>query len=245
MEESWRIYETILAQGPSRETILIILSRMKKEGLLAKVIQESIRALATHPEDIQIRRLLAETYLESGLLSQAEREFEGAALQLDAFSSIYKRLGEIYGRQGREDEALRALNVYLAHEPEDEEAMERRDSLERIRTDKALEQVSEETLDSTEEIEETSPEIATPKLAEIYFAQGLIQEAAETYEKVVNQNPSDGASIDRLAELKEMLSAEKAVDDRRRLRVKKEELIGVLEEWLTRLQKRLSPPVTH
>ena len=101
MEESGAIYERILAQGPSKETIHIILSKMKEEGLLARVIQECIRALATHPDDIKIRLLLAETYLELGLLSQAEREFEGVAVQLDPFSSVYKRLGEIYGRQER------------------------------------------------------------------------------------------------------------------------------------------------
>jgi tetratricopeptide (TPR) repeat protein len=247
MEESKAIYERILAKGPSQETTHIILSKMKEEGLHARVIQECIRALAINSDHIRIRRLLAETYLESGLLSQAETELEGVAVQLDHLSSTYKRLGEVYNRQGRVEEAHKVLNVYLVHQPKDQEALDLRDSLERMKEDRLTEQipVSEEIVEAVEEDQEALQDLATPKLAEIYFDQGLIHEAVETYEKVLVQNPEDNVSRERLEALKEMLIEEKAEEDRARVKEKKEVMITMLEGWLTNLRNRSKPPVTY
>jgi tetratricopeptide (TPR) repeat protein len=210
--------------------------------------------LTTYPDHIRIRRLLAETYLESGRLSQAESELEEIAVQLDHLSSTYKLLGEVYNRQGRVEEALKVLNVYLAHQPEDREARDLRDGLERLKEDKVTEQipVSEDTVKAVgEEIEalgedqEAFPDLATPKLAEIYFDQGLIHEAVETYEKVLVQNPEDNVSRERLETLKEMLVEEKAEEERARIREKKEVMIAMLEGWLANLQNRGKSPVTR
>jgi tetratricopeptide (TPR) repeat protein len=64
--------------------------------------------------------------------------------------------------------------------------------------------------------------MATTTLAEIYFQQGLLDKAVETYQKVVRQRPEDQAARDRLKELKTLRStkgrkgkrsAEKSVPD--------------------------------
>ncbi|MDY7036844.1 MAG: hypothetical protein SV375_11870, partial [Thermodesulfobacteriota bacterium] len=61
------LYNQILNNAPSPGTLFLVLSRLKEEGQLKRVIQECIKALNIYPDDIQIRQLLAESYLKSGL----------------------------------------------------------------------------------------------------------------------------------------------------------------------------------
>lgn len=222
----------ILDRGPSSETLCLVLAELKRAGHTRKVIQQCIRALQHHPEDLPLRLILAEAYFEEGLLSQAEAELETAAFQMDRYASTYLLRAEIYRNQRRNDEALRSLNIYLAHRPQDEKAL---DLLKDLGTPQAAPPaetapVQEEILEpavveapeppalkpveplaleeeETPEFgpeEEALPEIATATLAEVYVNQGEIQEALSIYEKVVAQNPEDQASIKRIQELKTM-----------------------------------------
>jgi tetratricopeptide (TPR) repeat protein len=85
-------------------------------------------------------------------------------------------------------------------------------------------------------------ELATTELAEIYYNQGLINEAINTYELALLTNPDDKTSMERLAELKalnvdnpEKPEQQTAADDI--LRERKKRMITVLEEWMDRVQK--------
>ena len=114
----------ILDRGPSSETLCLVLAELKRLGHSRKVIQECIRALRQHPDDLSLRLILAETYFEEGLLSQAEAELETATSQMDRYASAYRLQAEIYHTQKRNDEALRSLKTYLAHRPQDETALD-------------------------------------------------------------------------------------------------------------------------
>ncbi len=83
------------------------------------------------------------------------------------------------------------------------------------------------------------PEIATPTLAEIYFNQGLVQDAINTYEKVILKNPRDRRSYQRLQEIKAdapALVASKA-KVKNQNKKKKEKLISILDDWLGKIRK--------
>ncbi|MBU2497967.1 MAG: hypothetical protein KKE57_03630 [Proteobacteria bacterium] len=254
------IYDRIINRGPSSETLFEVLSRLKASGHLTRVVQECIRALASYPDNIPLRHLLAETYFELDLLSQAEAEVEKVTTRLDDLASAYKLHANIYHRQKRDEDSARALKVYLAHRPDDADALH---LLERV--GEALQEpapepaavegpppafheaASEGPLSSAEGLGEGSPisegeafpEIATPTLAEIYFSQGQIPEAVNTYEMVLAQDPEDERSRQRLDELKAMVSAAplmkaKGVDKKR---VGKEKMIAILEAWLAGIRK--------
>jgi len=230
------LYSEIMSKGPSPGTIYLLLSKLKGEGPLSKIIQACIRALALYPDDISIRRLLAESYYESGLLSQAETELRKVIEQIDDLIPAYRQLTDVYARQGRTEEATQVLGVYLAHRPEDQEALE---VMKGFRIEKEI----AETVPSMdvageippmEEVVDEVPEIATPRLAEIYFDQGLLKEAIETYEKVLQRSPEESIRM-RLEELMDMMAEEKAavVDpDRKR----KERMIAILEGWLDNIR---------
>ncbi len=247
------LYREILTDGPSPKTLYHLLSKLKEEGQLKRVIQESLKALTNYPNDIHIRRLLAESYFEVGFISQAEGELERVTELLAELAGTYKLQAEIYMKQKRKEEAMKALEIYLAHRPDDQEAQNLLNAL-RPEEEAPLEkpQLPAEDIDTAfeEEMAQEAPapeeegfEIATPTLAEIYFEQGQIEEAIRTYEIVVAQNPEDEPSKERLKELRAMIVEERAVEDKAVDRVtrKKEKMIAILESWLANIQGQSNP----
>jgi tetratricopeptide (TPR) repeat protein len=254
------LYDHIINHAPSPGTIFVLLSKLKETGDRKRVIQECIRALASCPDDIPIRRLLAETYFEMGLLSQAEAEIEKVVTRLDDLVSAYKLQASTYHNQKRDQEAANALKIYLAHRPDDEDAFHLLGMLEigkkrlapepivveqgplqpQITMDKGPHPVEKTTAEESPISEaEAFPEIATPALAEIYFNQGQIPEAIHTYEMVVAKNPDDERSMQRMKELKALEPAEpvmaaKKVDKEREIT---ERMITILEGWLAGIRK--------
>ncbi|MFC1867368.1 tetratricopeptide repeat protein [Thermodesulfobacteriota bacterium] len=247
METADTLFSDILDSGPSPGTLFILLSRMKEEGQLSRVIQECRKALELYSDETSIRRLLAEALLESGQVDQAESEVEKVITRLNDLISAYSLQAEILIHQGREEEAAEALKLYLAHRPNDGEALVLMESLQ------SEKEVPPEPESATEEetsppIRETGlPDIATPTLAEVYFDQGRMKEALETYEKVIAERPDDIHSRQRLDELKAMMVQDQVPEDKGkdRVRQKKERMIAILESWLAgiREQSKMGAPL--
>lgn len=251
MANSDELYTRILADGPSPKTLFHLLSNLKKEGQLRRVIQESLKALNAYPNDIHIRRLLAETYFDAGLISQAEAELEKVSALISDLTDTYKLQAEIYMKQNRKKEAIRCLELYLAHRPDDRMALDFLNTLEpkeEAPVEEPYPPIEETTARSEEQevlqeipaLEEEQPEIATPTLAEIYFEQGQIEEAIDAYEIIVAQNPEDEFSRSRLEELKSMIAEQTAIEEEQRdeVREKKEKMIAILESWLANIREQ-------
>jgi tetratricopeptide (TPR) repeat protein len=252
MANSDELYTRILADGPSPKTLFHLLSNLKKEGQLRRVIQESLKALNAYPNDIHIRRLLAETYFDAGLISQAEAELEKVGALIRDLTDTYKLQAEIYMKQNRKEEATRCLELYLAHRPDDRMALDFLNTLapkeEALVEEEPYPHIEETTAKSEEQevlqeapaLEEEQPEIATPTLAEIYVEQGQIEEAIDTYEIIVAQRPEDEISRGRLEELKGMIAEQSAIEEEKRdeVREKKEKMIAILELWLTNIREQ-------
>jgi tetratricopeptide (TPR) repeat protein len=224
----------ILNRGPSSETLGLVLAELKRLGHTRKVIQECLKALQHHPDDLPLRLILAETYFEEGLFSHAEAELETATSQMDGYASAYRLQAEIYHAQKRNDEALRSLRIYLSLRPQDERALDLLKALELPQAAPAPqiapieEEIPEPPAVKTEQTpvlraiepleteaekpefrfeDEVLSEIVTPTLAEVYVHQGQIQEAIGIYEEVIAQHPEDEASLTRIQELRTMLEA--------------------------------------
>lgn len=241
MENSNDLFSEILDSGPSQGTLLLFLSRMKEEGQLERVIQGCQRALVLYPNDIYIRRLLAESYHEAGHPAKAENELDNVFAQIDDLASSYRLQAEIYCRQERDEEATEVLKVYLAHRPDDRDALRLMDSLapsEEASAEPGPVMVEEAAPPEREEL----PDIATSTLAEIYLEQGQMQDAIYTYEKLLAQGHDDDKARQRLEELKERLEADKATEQKQaesaRSRKKKEKLISILDSWLARIREQ-------
>lgn len=124
------------------------------------------------------------------------------------------------------------LEDIAASEPEEEEQPEEEES-----------EIIEDETEIAEIEEEEIVDLATPTLAELYFSQGQIQEAIETYEKVLLEDPEDEKSEQRLDELKASLDKEaepqpSEESERNLFQEKTEKSIAILESWLAQLQKK-------
>jgi len=324
MEKSNDLFGEILNYGPSQGTFFLVLKKMKEEGRSSEVIRECQKALSLYPDDLRLRTLLAESYLDLGFIGLAETELATVTSRLGDLVSAYKLQAEIYTKQQRNEEAVWALNQYLVHRPDDHDALDLLDKIksgvegEKPKETQALEdfahtedqRIEEQTITGTPEITEDDlrapeedieseyvpeslelsedvvhsqeedilesvvipeditraleedideevvvaelpeervdweekdefAELATTELAEIYYNQGLINEAINTYELALLTNPDDKTSMERLAELK-ALNVDKpeqqtAADDI--LRERKKRMITVLEEWMDRVQE--------
>ncbi len=239
------LYQRMLNEALSSGSLLVLLQEMKKSGRLSAVIQGCIHALSRSPGDIRLRQLLAESCLEAGWLSRAEAEVEEVTRQIDELVSAFKLKAEIYNKMRRNEEARKALELYLAHWPGDEEALALLESV--AIPDKTLPSprpaLGETGVAATDDFQAETPEgtdlsslpeIATPTLAEVYFSQGQIQEAIDTYVKVLAQNPQAEESRRRLEELKALAATpprRAAKETEERLRKKKERMISVLDSW--------------
>ena len=292
MEKSNDLLGEILNCGPSQGTFFLVLKKMKEEGRSSEVIRECQKALSLYPDDLRLRTLLAESYLDLGFIGLAETELATVTSHLGDLASAYKLQAEIYSKQQRNEEAVWALNQYLVHRPDDHDALDLLDKIkpaaegEKPKETQALEDFAhteeervedivnsqeEDILESVvipeditraleedfeEEVvvaelpeerfdlegEDKFAELATTELAEIYYNQGLINEAINTYELALLTNPDDKTSMERLAELKalnvdnpEKTEQQTAADDI--LRERKKRMIPVLEEWMDRVQK--------
>ncbi len=248
----------ILTHGPSQNTIFLVLTEMTKEGRFSEVIQECLKALSVYPDDIRLRNLLAESYLEAGFISLAEAELSRVTAELEPLTSAYKLQARIYKQQGKVEEASVSLKRYLALNPDDEDAI---DLFVKILSAEAVPEPEVKPFDgeaekqpeeegfgedetkaaaAEEEEEEEIVDLATPTLAELYFSQGQTQEAIETYEKVLLNNPDDKTSEQRLNELRAPhdKESEPQPSEEDTARAKKEKAIEILEGWLSRVQAK-------
>ncbi|MBW2286070.1 MAG: tetratricopeptide repeat protein [Deltaproteobacteria bacterium] len=234
MGNSDEMLERILAGGPSPDTLHVLLSKRLAEGRYGDVIRESLKALSVYPDDIRLRSLLSQAYLKTGFIGLAQAELETAAAHLDQLASIYKLQAEVYARQNRPSEAAEAVNRFLAIHPNDPEALALREKVAPPHGNATA--IAEEALLSGEP--EAATKLSTPTLAEIYYNQGRVQDAIDTYERVLQQHPRNEKAAERLSELRAEAGYAPVtaahMDDR--IRAKKEKVMGILETWLDKIK---------
>jgi len=296
------LLDQILTHGPSQGTLFLVLNSLKEQGHTHKIIQGCLKGLEIYPDDIRIRMLLAESYLDAGFIGQAESELDRVTRELELLNSAYKLQAIIYARQHRAEEAFKSLKRYLSLNPDDPEglrlleefkpgepAVEPEEQLpkERLEPDQKIEpadqmyatepeiKAAKETVGpetvaepfdkapaievtesaplsealaptgealrpeaAEEQPEETVVDLSTPTLAELYFSQGQIHEAINTYEKILSNHPDDMASAQRLNELKASIAEEMEPlpSEGDLVRAKTEKTIKLLEQWRTRIR---------
>ncbi len=208
MGNSTDLLENILSQGPSQGTVHVVLQAMKSQGLTLRVIQECNKALALYPNDIRLRRLLAESYLEAGLIGPAESEVLRLTDELDALSIGYKLQAQILIQQKRLNESSIPLAKYLAIHPNDQEAI---DLLAQITPEEPLEELPETAAPESAPAQETES-IAKPEqmVDEEYEIQDISPADVEptTVQPVVPSSEETEALAELTQEVREPLAVE-------------------------------------
>jgi tetratricopeptide (TPR) repeat protein len=214
------IYDEIVDKIATPKARIILLEILKKEGKPEKVIQACLKALESFPDDISIRKLLAETYFEQRSIELAKVELKIISKQINELSSVFKLQAELFKEENMVEEAINSLKLYLAHHSNDQDAA-------RL--------LSELSAPPKEEVSI----LPTSTLAEIYYKQGELEEAIKIYTQVVKDFPDDEKYKYRLEELKAIIKTKKPERSYEEiLKEKKLTLIGILERWLTNIDKR-------
>ena len=237
MEDNTVLYDEILDCGPSESTLHAVLARIKDEGRPNEVIKRCIAFLKVYPKDIYLRMLLAESYLDLGLIGQSETAFMKVVSGMDDLLVVHKRLAEIYEKQKRFKEAEAHARIFLAHHPEDADMGRLHDRVKAVENAVAG---NTEGFDQEWPVlpdDESLVAFATPTIAELYFTQGQLDAAVATYEKVVEEHPDDTASAERLLELKGQLKTgiSGMPKEYETVHAQEEKLLTVLEKWLPRI----------
>ena len=213
------IYDEIIDKIVTPKARLLLVEMLKGEGKPQTVINACLKVLEVFPDDIHIRRLLAETYFEEGSLEPAEKELEKIAKQIDELSSVFKFQAELFRRESRIEDAIHSLQRYLAHNESDREAAD--------------------LLAELSPPEEEPSALPTPTLAEIYYEQGELDEAIRVYEQVVASSPDDEKAKHRLDELRRTKETQEGEREKRKLRRERGlKLLGALEKWLAVVEQR-------
>jgi tetratricopeptide (TPR) repeat protein len=236
MEENTALCDEILKNGPSQSTLHIVLARIRDEGRVNEVIRWCMIFLRIYPKDVYLRMLLAECYLHMGSIGQAETEFLKVSSMMNDLLPVYAGLAGIYAKQKRFREAAGEAEIFLAHHPEDSEMRELL---------KKVQEAGDAVAGGAEGRDQKWPvlpdddagslvDFSTPTIAELYFSQGQLEAAVETYKKVIEEHPDDSASAQRLSQLKDELEASRpsVAEEPHNEHAQKEKLLTVLEKWL-------------
>lgn len=235
MENNTVLYDEILKHGPSQTTLHIVLARIKGEGRVNEVIKWCMVFLRVFPKDIYLRMLLAECYLDLGSVGQAETEFLKVSSMMNDLLPVYAGLARIYAKQKRFKEAAGEAEMFLAHHPDDPEMHE---ILQIVKQAGDFADEPDEKWPVLPDDEEKVVNFATPTIAELYFSQGQLDAAVETYERVIEEHPDDSVSAERLNQLKAVLEADLPGSTKASHPVvdtQKEKLLTVLEKWLPKV----------
>jgi tetratricopeptide (TPR) repeat protein len=235
MENNTVLYDEILKHGPSQTTLHIVLARIKGEGRVNEVIKWCMVFLRVFPKDIYLRMLLAECYLDLGSVGQAETEFLKVSSMMNDLLPVYAGLARIYAKQKRFEEAAGEAEMFLAHHPDDPEMHE---ILQIVKQAGDFADEPDEKWPVLPDDEEKVVNFATPTIAELYFSQGQLDAAVETYERVIEEHPDDSVSAERLNQLKAVLEADLPGSTKASHPVvdtQKEKLLTVLEKWLPKV----------
>ena len=236
MEENTALYDEILKNGPSQSTLHIILARIRDEGRVNEVIKWCMTFLRVYPKDVYLRMLLAECYLHMGSIGQAETEFLKISSMMNDLLPVYAGLAGIYAKQKRFREAAGEAEIFLAHHPEDPEMRELLKKVQKAGDAAAggAERRDQKWPVLPDDDAESLVDFATPTIAELYFNQGQLESAVETYKKVIEEHPDDSASVQRLSQLKDELEAGRSIvaEEPHNEHAQKEKLLTMLEKWL-------------
>lgn len=179
-------------------------------------------ALAIDSGNVLVLKNLGDITFRQGDLEAAAKHYR-RILELDAGNAeVREVLEELQTPQDEHPPAdpLKELSPVTEVPVFEEQFSETRDAVSRPEEEKpSADAEGEESKLSPEETELLRDEedeepgkgpprgMATATLAEVYFQQGLLDQAIETYQKVLRHKPDDAAIKDRLAELKALRSA--------------------------------------
>ena len=186
-----RRYEERLAKDPTSLAFAPLADLYRKAGRNRDAIALCRDGLGRYPHYTTARLILAKAYLSEGNQEGALAELDRVATQSPNDAQAHRLLADLHRRRGDLDRAARHLERVVALDPSDREAVRFRDLLrsggaagEGSGLGKILE-------DDT---------FVTVNFGAICLGQGLVDEAAAIFLRVLKRDPGDRAAREGLEE---------------------------------------------
>jgi tetratricopeptide (TPR) repeat protein len=198
----YRRYE----ETPGSHIFAPLADACRKAGLLQEAVDICHKGLDQHPDYSSGHVVMGKCLYDQGRFNEAEQSFR-QVLGMDQENLVaLKYLGMISAEQGDIENATRHFNHILKLDPDNREIREKLNDLDGEEEILELTPIKDERFEG-EEIAlgesdlETSDELATMTLADIFAAQGYRGKAIKIYEEVLGKDPANEAVRDKLQAL--------------------------------------------
>jgi tetratricopeptide (TPR) repeat protein len=214
-----KLFEKLTAE-PDSHVFAPLADSCRKIGRLEEALEICRTGVERHPEYASGQVVLGKCYYDRGDMDSAKTSFQ-KVLFLDENNLVaLKFLGMILAEQGDRAAAMEHFKHILALDPDNLEIRTKLESLQDVEEangedDEPLSEEDEEILILDEILEddfeggtirlgdeeETSDELATLTLADIYASQGFVHKAKSIYEEVLRKWPDHSQAKAKLAAL--------------------------------------------
>lgn len=202
-----------------RKTFHLRIKAGLEQDELQTVLDLAHQRLKQIPGDMDARIGICRVRIQQGAIDEAASLLRGMEEILADLSQLYLSMCNAYTKMGMEDSAEIFYRRYMALNPE---ALRVGDILGN--GDSVEEHQGPETGEETF----IPSDFQTVTLAELYIRQGHLLQAQAVLEKIVEQDPSQEETVQRLAEVREMVRKEAAAK-------RTESIIAELSRWLGRI----------
>jgi tetratricopeptide (TPR) repeat protein len=206
-----------LVNEPDSKVFAPLADSCRKIGHLEEALYFCQDGVARHPEYASGQVVLGKCYFDMGDEENAKTAFQ-EVLSLDENNLVaLKYLGMILVEQGDQRAAMEHFKHILALDPENLEIRSKLESLQEteaadsepvseedeeiVLLDEVLDEEFEGTTIQLGDDQETSDELATLTLADIYASQGYLHKAKGIYEEVLRKWPDHSQAKEKLAAL--------------------------------------------
>jgi tetratricopeptide (TPR) repeat protein len=205
LEALFRKYET----APDSYVFAPLADAYRKAGMLEEALELCKKGLRRHPDYPSGHVVRGKCHFDLGQIEEAERSFQ-TVIDLDENNLVaLKYLGMIQAGRGELRGAKERFKHILALDPDNREITSMLAELQEAERSKAS---ASDTADGVEEFEgepislgydddDTSDELATRTLAEIYLAQGYTDKAVKIYREILRNQPHNEEIKRKLVEL--------------------------------------------
>jgi tetratricopeptide (TPR) repeat protein len=199
LEALFRKYES----APDSYVFAPLADAYRKAGMLDEAVEICRKGIRKHARYPSGHVVLGKCYFDLGEVDEAEDSFQ-SVLGLDENNLVaLKYLGMIQAGRGELEVARERFKHILVLDPENREIRHMLEDLQEVEEsvptddDKAADEEFEgEPISLGSDTSETSDDLATTTLADIYAAQGYLDKAAKIYGEILRQQP-DNAEVRR------------------------------------------------
>lgn len=188
-----RRYEERLAKDPTSLAFAPLADAYRKAGRIKEAIDLCQEGLSRHPDFQVARMILARAYMADGDQEEALRELNRVAAVTPDDVQCHRLLADLYRKAGDLDRAVIHLERVTSLDPGDKEAKAVIDLLKGQTPQGESQGVRRLLLDDDT--------FATVTFGNLCFQQGLLDEAAAIFVRVLRREPGNRAVRERLEEV--------------------------------------------